>query len=352
MRPTEITTPYHYQAVRRDKLQICLFKIVSISRGLAQTTLEIFNLAEAPPFVALSYTWGPPEPVQPLAVGSSYLAIRQNLFDFFALHAHKHVGTYIWADQICIDQNNIHEVNAQVQMMDSIYSAARKVIVWLGRDPDNGLILHFFKTIEENEKRYAAMDRLAALPYWTRLWVVQEIILARELQLVYGHGDITPQYVGPSAATELLVLAQRNASTRKLEWRDVMELSRKSQCADLRDKVYGIQSLLASELRIEVDYMKSTREVFLDAAVLYEQHISKDIHFEAGILDLAIGMDLVDRTDWYNWSLQSKFRPRDDILIKEIQRFRSRIHEAPDIEHRICDLRKVLSQCMLDLAPR
>jgi hypothetical protein len=41
---------------------------------------------------------------------------------------------YIWIDFICINQNDTAERNAQVAIMDEIYSEARTTIVWLGRE--------------------------------------------------------------------------------------------------------------------------------------------------------------------------------------------------------------------------
>jgi hypothetical protein len=42
-------------------------------------------------------------------------------------------------------------------------------------------------------------------------------------------------------------------------------------CQDLWDKVYGLQGLLPARQRSAVDYTKSVKEVFLDAALIVLQ---------------------------------------------------------------------------------
>jgi len=40
----------------------------------------------------------------------------------------------LWADAICIDQQNIEERGTQVQLMGMIYWKADRVLVWLGQN--------------------------------------------------------------------------------------------------------------------------------------------------------------------------------------------------------------------------
>ena len=43
----------------------------------------------------------------------------------------------IWADALCINQENAFEKKSQVGMMDLIYASAQKTYVWLGPKADN-----------------------------------------------------------------------------------------------------------------------------------------------------------------------------------------------------------------------
>lgn len=46
------------------------------------------------------------------------------------------LGMLVWADALCINQNDIHERNCEVKRMDSIYSHATRVASWLS-ESDN-----------------------------------------------------------------------------------------------------------------------------------------------------------------------------------------------------------------------
>ena len=59
---------------------------------------------------------------------------------------------YIWIDAICIDQDNIFERNAQVAMMADIFGAAQSVIVWLGAED------------EYTEDAFNVISRVSSLP--------------------------------------------------------------------------------------------------------------------------------------------------------------------------------------------
>ena len=114
--------------------------------------LESFSLDACPSYGSLSYTWGPAltntaETGEPTDTSrfelivradktAGVLHIRENLFDALCqLTKSSSLGStpYMWVDAICIDQDNLKERSSQVSMMDSIYSGAEKVIVWLGK---------------------------------------------------------------------------------------------------------------------------------------------------------------------------------------------------------------------------
>ena len=121
--------------------------------------LHIVDLDSAPPFQALSYTWGDPLQFPELeGLGSSdkdawmaaykaeysfkidgksvIIKPRRNLHDALShlWHADESLMQYryLWVDAICINQQDNTERKAQVLMMGEIYSKAQKVIAWLG----------------------------------------------------------------------------------------------------------------------------------------------------------------------------------------------------------------------------
>lgn len=129
-----------------------------------------------------------------------------------------------WIDALCIDQGNLEERSHQVAFMDSIYTLCRRTIVWLGPEEDNsdravGIPLHvgervsvnadgtierdpdapprqpeepIWESLDDSEPIQIGEDDMHALvsflerPWFTRLWVRQEIALAREAIIQCG----------------------------------------------------------------------------------------------------------------------------------------------------------------------
>ncbi|KAF2763213.1 hypothetical protein EJ05DRAFT_472122 [Pseudovirgaria hyperparasitica] len=106
----------------------------------------------------------------------------------------------LWCDQICIDQENTEERNAQVASMTNIYGKADNVCIWLGEgDAETDRAIEFIEkevmklgdfgavmqqtTAADN---LVALQTLMNLPWFSRRWVVQEITLAKRATLYCG----------------------------------------------------------------------------------------------------------------------------------------------------------------------
>lgn len=99
---------------------------------LFHTTLE-----DAPPYVALSCTWGDPLGSQLILVDSETIFATRNLLHAL-LRLRQEYGEedlVLWIDAICINQQDIPERNFQTANMRAIYQHAASVAVWLG--PEN-----------------------------------------------------------------------------------------------------------------------------------------------------------------------------------------------------------------------
>ena len=110
-------------------------------------------------------------------------------------------------DAICIHQRNLEEKISQVQLMGAIYQNATSVLVWLGKaddDTDNAKQIIDHLAILQNEelklitadalespsvrdllenrfhdrKYWVSLARFLRRTWFTRAWVVQEVILA------------------------------------------------------------------------------------------------------------------------------------------------------------------------------
>lgn len=133
---------FKHQPMQDHAKEIRLLRFVDVN-DVTELKLEItnFDQSSAPPYVALSYEWGEPDPDidTSMTVSGKQLAVRYNLQDFLRVIISKirsrrlHTDLWYWADAICIDQSTMSERNAQVSIMEKVYASAQEVFAWLGR---------------------------------------------------------------------------------------------------------------------------------------------------------------------------------------------------------------------------
>lgn len=166
----------------------------------ASCTLTIVSLDSKPDFEAISYVWGDPEVTVPMMLHGVEWPITISL-DLALRHLrHQTVQKTFWVDAICINQRDIEERNNQVPLMNYIYNKAARVRIWLGQDTGRGAftlrIFEYYKTGSSAEREDVmhraplALKELTSLPWWHRIWVVQEVALAREAIFHLGRLNI------------------------------------------------------------------------------------------------------------------------------------------------------------------
>ncbi|CAG9982583.1 unnamed protein product [Clonostachys byssicola] len=264
----------------------------------------------------------------------------------------------IWADALCINQNDTDEISSQVRLMESVYSCPDLVMAWLGSEDQKTSLalkmlchfvgefqaakydpkilpdLHWLKNhpylwqIEENTPEgdqvgnpvWDAIFFLNSLPYWRRVWTLQEQVLAPALVFscpstavsganifnalfvlgrlraqLMGNDKIPdfiptrlwrlfglPGHVGQDPIQHLVRVAmlystvyraQRLPQTaedyRKLEVQRLEYLTRfPFEATELKDHVYGILGLLNPRIksRLKVDYSNrmTVNSLYLD----------------------------------------------------------------------------------------
>jgi Heterokaryon incompatibility protein (HET) len=166
-------------------------------------------------YVALSYVWGDSTIKRRIFVDGTPMAITQNLeAALYQLRNYPRVkqGFRIWADAICINQDDLNERAKQVARMKHIYASAWHIVIWLGTvsyDSDLAMTAVRYLSIRSREDSpleevyhrvekiiinipymrwirdhvsmamrkevFLALYNFLARPYFRRLWVLQEI---------------------------------------------------------------------------------------------------------------------------------------------------------------------------------
>ena len=323
-------------------------------------TLACFTGDDRPRYTALSYTWGDITVKRVIEVNKSTLYITTNLSDcLVALLRSGKAKRWFWADQISLDQTNILERNHQVAQMGDIFSQAELVIAWLGQKrksmslADALALPSPLSAPEISTSSYRKTSRflrelskfragiswsvidgirevstdcvvgqvldMAHRDYWTRLWIIQELRLAKKIQLwcgtrcmsansfteaifhvrdcilalrdipSLGSEDLLISVVmAPMLNTGLLrrIAVLLNPFTHSAkDLRSILDTSCVAFCSDPRDKVFGIQALVTPYERLTINYKASLRQVVAAAIRTMIINIRSD--------DLSLGLGSV-----------------------------------------------------------
>ncbi len=270
---------FPYRPLSSRKHQIRLLRLLSPSSGAdlddgVKCSLETVRLDKKVSYRALSYTWGVPDPKSTIFINDAPFQVSKNLFDFLkAFRTRPEANDLLWIDQIAINQDDVPERNSQVAQMRTVYTLAKEVIVWLG--PGSAEELCAAALIQKTAKLWKHDDTRAKLesaettllktfaanPYFHRLWIVQEIILAKALQVLIGDrqlawDDLSKVYIeysreiedGPTsqitnmpAITRLAIakIDHRGLEPSITNIEDHLYYFFSQECADPRDKIYG-----------------------------------------------------------------------------------------------------------------
>ena len=104
----------------------------SIVCELLLTNLRRSHFRKTPKYEAVSYVWGDPNRVQEITCEGLPLFITINLYQALRRFRCHDQSRLLWADGICIDQQNDVEKGNQVSMMGQIYEQSNCTLIWLG----------------------------------------------------------------------------------------------------------------------------------------------------------------------------------------------------------------------------
>ena len=129
-------------------------------------SLFAVDFEKFPAYQAISYVWGDPQKTVKIKCGGQAVHITINLNGAFQRIRHTSDTLVLWADAICIDQNNVSERGHQVDLMGLIFQYANRVLVWLGEDTYGDvedacdLILKTNRYFETGLAEYSSIDSI------------------------------------------------------------------------------------------------------------------------------------------------------------------------------------------------
>ena len=288
---------------------------ISMKCRLKQISLRCLPIEN---FHAVSYCWGSSKKRAPLVIDGHNVAIPRTAA--IAIRNLSKVSSYpLWIDAVCIDQNNLQEKGQQVTMMKEVYSKAVSVLIWLGhaqRSTADAIasiekiyqqclgVIGSIEYLDTHLYRgagfkysdaplpdcdWSALRVFYSAPWFRRLWVIQEIGLAKDSTFYVGsfsigaekvvlvarwmvHRKYTRYYKGQESpgvenASSMYRPAGRLFSNQ-------LRRTHRAGCSVAQDKIYGVLGLLRQDTAsaVVVDYTKPLVEVYARAIrlALYE----------------------------------------------------------------------------------
>lgn len=191
-------SPYH--DLEHSKRQFRLLRLLSSNAGNIQCELRIVSLLDddLPPWKALSYRWGEESLEFLVHLNDHRLNIRSNLHTIMTQMVAEKRKEWFFIDALCIDQDNEMEKPIQAAIMGEIYQRAEEVVAWIVHDPNQcnvstnrttddttGGSVHIVSASRAHLEKVVLENS-----YWSRLWIVQEVLLAKRLTIRIGSDEI------------------------------------------------------------------------------------------------------------------------------------------------------------------
>ena len=267
--------------------------------------------------------------------------ITTSLFTALQRLRHANVERVLWADAFCINQADLGEKNTQVPLMRDIYSQAERVLIWLGEgsaETDKAFrvleqldaffqrnLKHYTPAYEEYVRRLVSVGKgeapyqllsreqaaelqnfdwdcvgeLLALPWFTRVWTLQEYVKAPEAVLLCG-GHSAPfervskpvaelwlQIISPGRFEEIgltnrfplpsvwsirqMAELRSDSFSRGTDIISLAEKHNTRKCKDARDKIFGLLGLATDlsgdDWEVEPRYDIPVEEVYKRVAL-------------------------------------------------------------------------------------
>ncbi|KAJ9604354.1 hypothetical protein H2200_011188 [Cladophialophora chaetospira] len=303
---------YHYDSITDPNE----FRVIEVHPGLHDAPL-VCNLKHVVPgnevkYEALSYVCGDPNDRVEITCNEKRLSTLATLDIAIRALRLPDRTRVLWADAICINQENLAERSQQVREMSSIYKRAERVVAWLGKDPDGVAKIAFdlmrlsseddlrlwtsdeMRSIPAHEDEETGRKHIAAVyesPWFTRAWVSQEVGLSLNAVVKWGDAELDWPLVSSfgyfvladphtgiiempyavnarSAAMTSLLWGRGNPRTLPHSFLQVLDHARTLKTTDPRDLVYAFlghpraQSRLHDGALVIPNYELSTLEVF------------------------------------------------------------------------------------------
>ncbi|KAH8669611.1 hypothetical protein BGZ60DRAFT_564070 [Tricladium varicosporioides] len=298
--PRTIVTPlqHKYRKLgRQDQIRLlCLFpgENSNTLRGVVFHT----SLKSGERYRALSYVWGSSSSRKELWTPNGTLWLTPSLHSALLLLRDTEESVNIWADAICINQNDNKEKALQIRLLPKVFQLATSVVAYLGEEAHGShLALQTLMQIKVNadnttewpaklppipstwatkhipppeDRAWHSIRALFSRSWFRRVWIIQEVVAAASIYVVCGkrivkwndlfqavgviRDQISLQAAEPSYASLTLKLSHFNTLADYREWENrktrwnlphLLEAFRYTEATRQRDRFFALLGFAA-----------------------------------------------------------------------------------------------------------
>ncbi|RYP24429.1 hypothetical protein DL767_008599 [Monosporascus sp. MG133] len=209
------TEEYSYQPLRGFR-NVRLLELFPGDRGNPlEGTIRETPLEGAGEFRALSYRWeSSRETYAALATAQGRVPLTPSLYTALRRLRNAKCPSILWVDAICINQEDEHEMQAQLCLKNEIFRSAEEVVAWLGDETEGSdravealsqirtLALRLptwpltFRSVPESwherscpddqDEVWACIEAFLTRKWFESVWVLQEIVFASSIIVLCG----------------------------------------------------------------------------------------------------------------------------------------------------------------------
>ncbi|KAM3522160.1 hypothetical protein MY4038_008745 [Beauveria bassiana] len=204
---------YQYSALSVGSIRLLRLQPHADQRAPIQCQLFEYRLSASVSgthlYEALSYVWGSAVRSELINTDDGDLYVTRNLYSALLGLRDCALPRILWADAVCINQDDLEERSRQVQYMAEIYARAGRVIVWL----EHGAVGDCTRDTKSPKAGYGALEELSDAAngrsksltkssdvrvdypaicailqgsWFERVWVLQEVAAARQVLIMCG----------------------------------------------------------------------------------------------------------------------------------------------------------------------
>ncbi|KAK5689682.1 hypothetical protein LTR97_012681 [Elasticomyces elasticus] len=332
---------YVYRLLKGEEQEIRLLELgPGEYNDVLQAALVTVSVKKLPAYNTISYVWGDPSKSGDLRIGDASLAVPANTILALRRMRLRDSMRVVWIDAVCINQNDIHERGQQVGLMGTIYRCSSGNLVHLTdnqtlaerilrlahqidgearAETDDkvhlGKLLHgadFSNPSSNRDSRPRREDldsdalwSLLRLPWFRRLWILQEAVVSPSnscylgemppcplnlllrtvrwleytAQVVYQGGP--EGLVGRVCILHLFELADREIGLAGLTKGDpqlpyLLQIAITFERSEPRDGIFALLGMLSKRPKdIVTDYTKSTQMILQETTRHVLAHLDR-----------------------------------------------------------------------------